>query len=57
MLTIASEIAQCSVFHKQVENKLWLNVYFVYSDVISVEWRQCQVANSWPRGLLHMNIS
>ncbi len=41
----------------KAENKMWLKAYFVYSDVISIEWSQCQVNNSWSAGLMHMNIS
>lgn len=55
MLTRATMIALKKCISMQYNMRLI--VYFVYSDVISEEWSQCQVDNSWSKGLMHINIS
>lgn len=45
-VSIAVALAKCKSAAGSVQ--LWLDVYFVYSDVVSIEWSQCQVDNSWP---------
>lgn len=54
MLKASTELGLIKCVLPASGEEMWPRVCFVYSDVISREWSQCQVEHSCPAGLVHM---